>query len=174
MRMTKDEACTQMQIEANNNKTNKTKIMRTSKRGIDMIKKYEGLRLKAYQCPAGVWTIGYGHTNGVNKGDVTNEIGATEMLKEDLAWAERAVSATGADLTQNQFDALVSLTFNIGSGNFKKNWHDLIKADPNDGRLYDKFMKYVNARDPKTGQMVQLPGLVRRRKEEADLYFEPV
>ena len=148
--------------------------MKTSNRGIDLIKKHEGLVLKAYKCPAGVWTIGYGHTNGVNKGDMTNEIGATEMLKEDLAWAERAVASTEAELNQNQFDALVSLTFNIGSSNFKKQWADMVKENPNDGRLYDKFMKWVKATDPKTGEKVTLPGLVKRRKDEADLYFEPV
>lgn len=148
-------------------------MMKTSKKGIDLIKKYEGLRLKAYKCPAGIWTIGYGHTNGVMKGDVTNEIGATEMLKEDLAWAERAVAATGAKLNQNQFDALVSLTFNIGSGNFKKQWLEVVKANPDDGRLYEKFQKWVKATDPATGEKVTLPGLVKRRKEEADLYFEP-
>lgn len=169
--MTKDDSCTQMQMD---NKTNIThKNMKTSKSGIDLIKKYEGLRLKAYKCPAGIWTIGYGHTNGVMKGDVTNEIGATEMLKEDLVWAERAVTQTGVELNQNQFDALVSLTFNIGSSNFKKQWLEVVKENPNDGRLYDKFMKWVKATDPNTGEKVTLPGLVKRRKEEAELYFEP-
>lgn len=62
--------------------------MRTSERGIKLIKKYETLKLSAYQDAAGIWTIGYGHTNGVQRCDRVNETGATEMLKEDLTWAE--------------------------------------------------------------------------------------
>lgn len=145
--------------------------MKTSDKGIALIKKYEGLRLNAYLCPAGVWTIGYGHTNGVQKGDKVNEAGATAMLREDLAWAERAVNDAKVKLTQEQFDALVSLTFNIGSGNFRKYWVTPLRENSNSGALYDKFLSWVKATDPKTGQKVTLPGLVKRRTEEAELYF---
>lgn len=145
--------------------------MKTSDAGVNLIKKYEGLRLTAYLCPAGVWTIGYGHTNGVQKGDKINEAGATEFLREDLAWAERAVNAVGVQLTQQQFDALVSLTFNIGSANFKKYWVTPLRENCKSGALYDKFMSWVKATDPKTGQKVTLPGLVKRRREEAEMYF---
>lgn len=89
--------------------------MRTSDAGIALIKHYEGCELRAYQDSAGVWTIGFGHTKGVREGDVCTEAAAEAWLREDLEDAESAVSRLGA-LNQNQFDALVSFTFNLGPG----------------------------------------------------------
>ena len=82
---------------------------------------YEGLRLSAYKCQAGVWTIGYGHTKAVTKGDVITEEKAEELLLDDLSIFEKGVSSlVKVELNENQFSALVSLAFNIGLGNFQK------------------------------------------------------
>ena len=91
----------------------------TSQAGIDLIKSFENCELTAYQDVAGVWTIGYGHTAGVYAGMTITQAQAEEFLRSDLKTAENAVNGKVTyPLTQNMFDALVSLTFNIGSGNF--------------------------------------------------------
>lgn len=95
--------------------------MRISQKGIDFIKSHEALRLKAYQDSKGVWTIGWGHTKGVKPGDVITREQAEQFIRDDFAWVERTLNAdlvTGRDkplVTQNEFDALCSLVFNIGS-----------------------------------------------------------
>lgn len=95
--------------------------MRISKQGIDFIKSHEALRLKAYQDSKGVWTIGWGHTKNVHPGDVITREQAEQFIRDDSAWVERTLNAdlvTGRDkplVTQNEFDALCSLVFNIGS-----------------------------------------------------------
>ena len=90
--------------------------MKTSQKGIDLIKQFEGCRLSAYKCPAGVWTIGYGHTYGVKAGQKISQKQAEEFLKDDLKSFEAAVNNyVKVPLTQNQFDALVSFSFNVGS-----------------------------------------------------------
>lgn len=85
-----------------------------------MIKGHEGFRTRAYRRPAGIWTIGYGHTRGVNSGDVITESQAEKFLRADLETAERAILEQKLTLSQNQFDALVSFVFNVGTGNFKR------------------------------------------------------
>ena len=140
--------------------------MKTSDKGIDFIKRHEALRLNAYLDAAGVWTIGYGHTGGVNSGDVISEKQAEEFLRADLATAERALNSTRLQLNQNQFDALVSFVFNLGAGNFARSTLlRKIKSNPNDPTIRKEFERWVYA-----GGKV-LNGLVRRRREEADLYF---
>ena len=95
--------------------------MKTSKNGINLIKTYEGCRLEAYKCPAGVWTIGYGHTAGVKKGDKITQLQADTLLFVDLQKFENAINkAVKKPITQNEFDALVSFAFNVGIGNFEK------------------------------------------------------
>ena len=95
--------------------------MKTSKNGINLIKTYEGCRLTAYKCPAGVWTIGYGHTAGVKQGDTITPLQANTLLTVDLQKFENAVNkAVKKPITQNEFDALVSFAFNVGIGNFEK------------------------------------------------------
>lgn len=74
----------------------------------------------AYRCPAGVWTVGYGHTSGVVPGMVITKEQAEELLRQDIATAEKIVSAECPNLRQCQFDALVSFVFNVGGGNFRK------------------------------------------------------
>lgn len=92
-----------------------------SQRGINLIKRWEGFRSKAYLCPANVWTIGYGHTATAKPGMCVSETEAEDLLKKDLARFENSVSRlVTVDLTQNQFDALVSFTFNVGTGALAK------------------------------------------------------
>lgn len=91
--------------------------MNLSDKGKQLIKKYEGCRLKAYKCPRGVWTIGYGHTNNVRPDDVITQDEANELFKRDVKIFENTINRlVKAKLNQNQFDALVSFTFNLGYG----------------------------------------------------------
>ena len=140
--------------------------MRISRTGIELIKAHEGLRLAAYICPSGVPTIGYGHTYNVKMGDRITEEQAEKFLIDDLAVAEREVNRYGLNLTQNQFDALVSFVFNVGVGNFRSSTLlKRLKANPNDPDIANQFKRWVYC-DGKV-----LPGLVRRRNDEAKLYF---
>lgn len=147
--------------------------MKTSKTIRDRIKYWEGRRLKAYRCPAGVWTIGYGHTGAdVEAGQEITAAKAEALFVSDISRFEKSVSALFADteLTQNQFDALVSLSWNIGTLNRKApSLVRRVKADPADPAIRAEFLKYSNARVG--GVLKQLPGLVARRSAEADHYF---
>ena len=141
--------------------------MKTSKKGIELIKKYEGLKLKAYKCPAGVWTIGYGHTKNVKQGDVITEVQAEILLIYDLNDFENCIKKNvRIPLTQNQFDALVSFCFNVGCGNFLKS--TLLKK-LNEGKIAEaakEFLKW-NKADGK-----ELAGLTKRRQEEMELFLK--
>jgi len=140
--------------------------MKTSQNGINFIKRHEGLRLKAYQDVAGVWTIGYGSTGGVREGDTINEVQAETLLSEDLRTAEREVNRHKLNINQNQFDALVSFAFNIGTGAFRNSTLlKRIKIDVNHPDIPNQFNRWIY------GGGKVLPGLVRRRNEEAKLYF---
>lgn len=141
--------------------------MKTGSKGIALIKSYEGLKLEAYKCPAGVWTIGYGHTKGVIEGQVITKDQADIFLKEDLSDAEKAVNKQNVLFTQNQFDALVSFTYNLGSGNLEMSTLlKKAKVGPNDVTIKSEFAKWNKAK----GEI--LNGLIRRREAEANLYFE--
>ena len=95
--------------------------MRTNDEGIALIKQWEGLKLEAYLCPANVWTIGYGHTRTAKPGMRITAQQAEQLLKDDLQTFERAVSnAVKVELTENQFAALVSWTYNVGEGAMRK------------------------------------------------------
>ncbi len=140
--------------------------MKTSNKGIDLIKKYEGFRAKAYKCPADVWTIGYGHTLNVKSTDVIDKAQAEAFLRQDVEFAEKEVNKHNLNINQNQFDALVSFVFNLGIGNFARSTLlRKIKSNPNDPNIRKEFERWIYA-----GGKV-LNGLVRRRKEEAELYF---
>ncbi len=137
--------------------------MKTSDNGIKLIQQYEGLRLKAYQDSVGVWTIGYGHTKDVKPGDVINQLQAAEFLKQDIAHVENALNKfTG--FNQNQFDALVSFFFNVGTGWITKGKFDVIFRNKTFDQIPDKLLKYVYA----GGQILQ--GLINRRRAEAELF----
>lgn len=140
--------------------------MKTSNKGIAFIKAHEGFIPHAYRCPAGVWTIGYGHTTGVKPGDVVTDVQAEAWLRQDIETAERAVNAQRLPFSQNQFDALVSFAFNVGAGNFQRSTLlKLARENVNDPRVRGEFSRWIY------GGGKILPGLVKRRKEEADLYF---
>ena len=140
--------------------------MRTSQRGINLIKSFESLRLEAYRCPAGIYTIGYGHTAGVRRGDVIDEQRAEYLLAEDLKKFEDVVNRECHGINQYQFDALVSFTFNVGTGNFQKSTLlKCVKANPQNVNIRYEFSRWNKANG------TVLAGLIRRRKAEADLYF---
>lgn len=138
-----------------------------SDRGLDIIKEFEGYRPQAYLCPAGVWTIGYGHTQGVTADMIIGEKEATEFLRQDVKEAEQVVNhLVKKEITQCQFDALVSLVFNIGSGNFQSSTIlRLINTDCFDIAKHERAFKMWN----KAGGRV-LRGLSRRRDKEFELY----
>ena len=140
--------------------------MKTSPKGIALLKEFEGLRLKAYQCPGGVWTIGYGHTAGVKPGMLITKAQAEEYLKADLIAFERYLNGLGLALNQNQFDALVSFIYNVGTGNFSSSTLlRKVRANPQDNSIMDEFLRWVYSK----GRV--LPGLQRRRLAEMKLYF---
>ena len=94
--------------------------LKTGKKGLELIKEFEGCRLTAYKCPANVWTIGYGHTKGVKQGQKITLSEAEELLKDDLKIYESYVNKyVKVSLNQNQFDALVSFTYNCGPGSLR-------------------------------------------------------
>lgn len=140
--------------------------MKTSKNGIELIKKFEGCELTAYKCPAGVWTIGYGHTGAdVKEGLKIDAKKATALLKKDLEKFEKKVNAYNwrYNFNQNEFDALVSFAYNIG------NVDGLTKNGKRSrGQIADSIVKYNKA-----GGKV-LNGLVKRRKAEQALFLTPV
>lgn len=144
--------------------------MQISQRGVDLIKEFEGLRLKAYLCPANVLTIGYGSTGRhVTEGLVITEAKAEELLRADLGRFEDAVRKAALPCTQGQFDALVSFAFNVGIGNL--NSSTLLrkhKAGDKAGAAV-QFGRWNKARVK--GVLRVLPGLTRRRKAEAALYL---
>ena len=131
-----------------------------------MIRQFEGLRLTAYKCPAGVCTIGYGHTSGVVLGMVITKEQAEAFLRQDIAAVENVVKTECLNLRQCQFDALVSFVFNVGGGNFRRSTLlKKIKANPDDNSIMDEFLRWVYAKG------VVLPGLQKRRLAEMRLYF---
>lgn len=141
-------------------------------KGIPIIRKFEGLKLKAYLCPAGVWTIGYGNTfyeNGskVQEGEKITLDRADKLLFFVVQKFESEVlKLVKSSINDNQLGSLTSFAFNVGAGNLAKS--TLLKkvnANPNDATIRDEFMRWTKA-----GGKV-LNGLVTRRKAEADLYF---
>ncbi|WOE33064.1 MULTISPECIES: lysozyme [unclassified Acinetobacter] len=146
--------------------------MITSDQGIALICSFEGKRLQAYDDGVGIWTIGFGTTiypNGqkVKKGDTCTEAQAKQYMRNDLKVFEQTVNdAVTIVLTQNQFDALVSLTYNIGSGAFK-NSTLLKKLNAGDIKgAANQFDVWVNA----GGKRLQ--GLVNRRAKEKELFLK--
>jgi lysozyme len=140
--------------------------MEASKNCFDLIKEFEGLRLKAYKCQAGKWTIGYGHTDGVKKGDSITKEEADFLLECDIRKFERCVDfSINVPLDQNEFDALVSFCFNIGRGAFKKS--TLRK------HLNNLFYDLAAEEFAKWNKVKGSPnkGLTNRRKKEKALFL---
>lgn len=138
-----------------------------------MIKGWEGCRLVAYRCPAGVLTVGYGHTGSdVRPGMRITRAQADALFEKDSArFASEVERVIGpVRLSGRQFDALVSLAYNIGTGALSRSTLlRKVRANPGDPGIRLEFMKHCNARV--NGVLKRLPGLERRRKEEADHYF---
>ena len=139
--------------------------MKTSQRGINLIKQFEGVRLTAYKCPAGVYTIGYGHTRGVKRGMKITEEEASAYLTADLRNSEKAVERYDSvyHWNQNEFDALVSFTFNCGAANLRSL---LRNGRRNRSQIAETLPLYRKA-----GGKV-LKGLERRRVAEKALFLE--
>jgi lysozyme len=149
------------------------KITKLSQKGLELIKQFEGLSLTPYVCSGGINTIGYGNTYYTNGKKVTlqdkpiTKQQAEELLKHSLSTYEKAVdSFCRDDISQSQFDALVSFAYNLGTGALQKS--TLIKkvnANPKDVTIADEFLKWNKA----AGRV--LAGLTKRRQAEANLYF---
>ena len=139
--------------------------MNIGQKGIDLIKHFEGCELNAYKCPAGVWTIGYGHIKGVSEGMSITQEQAEQMLLDELKEYENYINElVTVNLSQNQFDALVSWVYNLGPVNLTAS--TMLKV-LNSGEYEDvpAQMKRWN----KAGGKV-LEGLIRRREAEACLF----
>ena len=140
-------------------------LMKISQKGIDLIKGFEGCKLFAYRDSVGVATIGYGHTKGVKMGMSITQKQAEDFLREDVVVAERALNACGINFTQNQFDALCSWIFNLGTGNFDSStMKKYIMAKRNDVEIADQMIKWYHAGGK------PLLGLKRRRVAEANMF----
>jgi len=140
--------------------------MNISKEGIALIKKFEGCELEAYKCAAGVWTIGYGHTKDVKEGEVITKEEAESMLVHELQeYCNDVDIAVKVDLKQNEFDALVSWTYNLGPTNL--NSSTMLRV-LNEGK-HDDVPTQIKRWNKAGGEV--LKGLIRRRNAEA-LMFE--
>lgn len=149
--------------------------MKTNSAGFELIKGFEGLRLRAYLCPAGRWTIGYGHISAdVHEGQRITAAQAESLLESDLAKVAKGVEklVAGIAATENQFSALVSFAYNVGLGNLRRSTllKKLLGGDAAGAAA--EFAKWTKARDAK-GKLRELPGLVRRRRAERDLFERP-
>lgn len=140
--------------------------MKASVDAYELIKQFEGLRLEAYLCPAGIWTIGYGHTSGVSPNSFITIQEADEYLHRDVAAIEMQLNKLNLSLRQCQWDAIVSFVFNVGIGNFKASTLlAKIRINPDDNSIIDEFLRWVYA----NGKVMR--GLQRRRLTEMKLYF---
>jgi len=141
--------------------------MSLSANGLSLIEQFEGLRLTAYQDSGGVWTIGYGHTGNVTPGETITQPQAQQLLQQDASSAENAVrNNVKVPITQGQFDALVDFTYNCGAGALQNS--PMLK-DLNAGNYAGAQAAFNNYYvHDSAGNL--LPGLVRRRAEEASMF----
>tara|TARA_B100000282_G_scaffold286188_1_gene252453 strand:+ start:307 stop:798 length:492 start_codon:yes stop_codon:yes gene_type:complete len=142
------------------------KQMKISNNGLELIKHFEGCVLNAYKCPAGVWTIGYGHTKDVQPGDEWSESHADHMLEVEMEEYEGYVNnSVTAPINQDQFDALVSWVYNLGGGNL--NASTMLKV-LNAGQ-YEEVPAQMMRWNKAGGKVLE--GLTRRRQAEANLFM---
>lgn len=142
--------------------------MKVNQDGINLIKKFEGCRLTAYKCPAGVWTIGYGHASGVKEGMTITQEQAEEYLKQDLEKFEKGVDdCVKVGINQNQFNALVSFAYNCGIGALQTSTllKKLNKCDF-EGTA-NEFLRWNKSNG------AVLPGLTNRRVAEREMFLKP-
>lgn len=137
----------------------------------DFVAEWEGFRREAYKCPAGVWTVGYGHTDGVKEGDTIGKSMARELLVDDIRKAAEALAQViNAPVTDGQYIALVSLAFNVGAGYVKRHCPKLLHClnTGDDRGAAIQFLDITRC----NGKV--LSGLVNRRRAEAELFFPGV
>lgn len=141
--------------------------MKASQTLIEKIKHFEGFRAEAYRCPAGQWTVGYGHTRGVYEGRRVTRAEADRLLREDLAPLEHYVTGLGLSLTQGQTDALLDFCFNLGTPALDgSTLLRKIRAGTPTAEIQKEFRRWVYA----GGEV--LPGLVTRREWEAERWAQ--
>ena len=142
--------------------------MKASQKLIDAIKRFEGVRLQAYPDSGGVWTIGYGHTKDVKKGDRITQYQAEQLLKEDLAQFEAMANKVRGLNTQGKYDAVLDFLYNCGPSNFNSSTlKKYIECNKATWEIQEQFLRWVYAAKQKLG------GLVTRRIWEANRYAEP-
>ena len=140
--------------------------MKSSELLINKIIEFEGCKLTAYKCPAGVWTIGVGHTKGVKQGQTITKAQAISLLKGDLLPCENYVNNLGVCKTQAEFDAIVDFAFNLGTAALgRSTLLKYIRQGQPEQYIREEFGKWVNSKG------MRLKGLVIRRQWEADRYF---
>lgn len=134
----------------------------------EIVARFEGCELEAYQCPSGVWTIGYGHTRNVKNGWECSQIEADMMLRDDLEeFSLGVVALVKVRLTDNQMAALISFAYNCGLSALASSTLLRLVNEGNHSEARKQFQLWVNS----NGRT--LLGLVRRRKAEAELYAKP-
>lgn len=139
--------------------------MKASQKLIDFIKKTEACALTAYKCPAGVWTIGYGHTAGVKPSDKITVYQAEQFLREDLAKFETIVNKCKGIATQGQYDAVLDFVYNCGPANFNSSTlKKYIENRQKTWEIQEQFLRWVKSKGVKLG------GLVTRRIWEANRF----
>lgn len=134
----------------------------------ELIKSFEGLELEAYLCPAGIWTIGYGHTGDVEKGEKITKEKADELLDIDLSVFRKGVrNLVKVPLNKNQFGALVSFAYNVGLGNLKSSTLlRMLNAGDYNGAA-DQLLRWNKS----NGKVLR--GLARRREAERAVFLTP-
>jgi lysozyme len=130
-------------------------------------KSFEGLRLTSYQDSGGVWTIGWGHTQGVRKGQTISPEVAESFFRADIAGAVLEVNRLCDTATQNQFDALVDFAFNLGAGSLEASTLLKLHNAGDHAGAAGQFGRWIHG----AGEVS--PGLIRRRAAEAQLYSQP-
>ena len=127
---------------------------------------FEGFKAKAYRCPAGVWTIGFGTTKGVREGMTVTQEQAYKLLEDDARLLARKITSLAVSFTQNQFDAVGLFCYNLGFSAFKSSTlFKVIKTNPYDEKIEALWMQWVYSK----GKVLR--GLKIRRKAECNLYF---
>ncbi len=140
--------------------------MKISQRGIDLIKSFEGCKLTAYKCPAGVWTIGYGSTGPAIKEGLrwTQEQAEAALLKHVTEFESAVNSLVTVPITQAQFDALVSFVYNVGPRAFRESTMLDLLNDGDYSGAAGQFGRWINKGTPAE------PGLRRRREAERQMF----
>ena len=140
--------------------------MKASDRLIARLKQFEGLRTEAYRCPAGRWTIGYGHTLTAHEGMIITEEQADHLLREDVNVVEQWLTAQNIVTEQHQFDALVSFIFNLGIGTFcSSTLRKVLRRGGSSEEIREQWCRWVYAGGSR------LAGLMRRRSWEVNLFI---